>query len=305
MAEGSDPEPPIRPALDPLETGPAKVYIGCGNGKLPFLRRQQRTKPTMHYDLYKTLGVAPTASEEEIKRAFRSLALEYHPDRNPGVREAEERFKEVNYAYSILGNPKRRTRYDICRAIIPPEILEKNHPAIQQRIIERLFLDEDLPALLKYIYDALGHSFPAWRRSVAHIDRWFSNRFASQLKHWVQISLLPIKAAGIAAASLSARLPFRGGKPPLFSWRSGPFQKEARIPGPGDIEIVLPLTRREVDEGGPLMVAFMRDGRWVRLKINVPAGLKPGTRLRVRHKGGPTSRRTFRGDLYLRVSVVD
>lgn len=259
----------------------------------------------MQYDLYKTLGVMPTASDEEIKRAFRSLALKYHPDRNPGARDAEERFKEVNYAYSILGNPKRRTRYDICRAIIPPEILGKGHTAVQQRIIERLFLDEDLPALLRYIYDVLGQSFPAWRRGVAHIDRWFSKRFASQWKHWVQISLLPIKLAGIAAASLSSRLPFRGGTPPLFSWRREPFQTDARIPGTGDVEILLPLTRKELDEGGPLMVAFMSDGRWVRLKISVPAGIKPGTRLRVRHKAGSASLRTSRGDLYFRVSVVD
>ncbi len=63
-------------------------------------------------DYYKILGVDRNASLEEIKRAYRRLALKYHPDRNPGDKAAEEKFKEINEAYQVLSDPEKRARYD-------------------------------------------------------------------------------------------------------------------------------------------------------------------------------------------------
>jgi len=63
-------------------------------------------------DFYATLGVSSSASQDEIKTAYRKLAMKYHPDRNPDNKEAEEKFKEITQAYEILSDPKKRTQYD-------------------------------------------------------------------------------------------------------------------------------------------------------------------------------------------------
>ena len=63
-------------------------------------------------DYYEVLGVGKSASADEIKKAYRKLAIQYHPDKNPGDKEAEEKFKEAAEAYDVLSNPEKRKRYD-------------------------------------------------------------------------------------------------------------------------------------------------------------------------------------------------
>ncbi|MEG2699137.1 MAG: DnaJ domain-containing protein, partial [Ruthenibacterium sp.] len=63
-------------------------------------------------DYYEVLGIAKTASDDEIKSAYRKLAKKYHPDLNPGNKTAEDKFKEVGEAYEVLSDKQKRGRYD-------------------------------------------------------------------------------------------------------------------------------------------------------------------------------------------------
>ena len=66
----------------------------------------------MSKDYYQILGVSKTATDAELKKAYRKLAVKYHPDKNPGDKSAEEKFKEVSEAYDVLSDPKKRAQYD-------------------------------------------------------------------------------------------------------------------------------------------------------------------------------------------------
>ncbi len=81
-------------------------------------------------DFYAVLGVTPDATDDEIKKAYRKLALATHPDRHPGDVEAEERFRMISEAYSVLSDPKKRAKYNMQRRM--PEALDLSQPITVQ-----------------------------------------------------------------------------------------------------------------------------------------------------------------------------
>ena len=75
-------------------------------------------------DYYEVLGLQKGASDDEIKKAFRKLAMKYHPDKNPGDKVAEEKFKEINEAYAVLSDSEQKAKYEPLLAV--PESVTKS-----------------------------------------------------------------------------------------------------------------------------------------------------------------------------------
>ncbi|HBW47924.1 TPA: molecular chaperone DnaJ, partial [bacterium] len=95
----------------------------------------------MPRDYYEILGVNKDASIDEIKKEYRRLAMRYHPDKNPGNKEAEEKFKEISTAYAILSDPEKRAQYD-----------RFGHSAFEQRSAGGAYTQVDPFDLFKSIF---------------------------------------------------------------------------------------------------------------------------------------------------------
>jgi molecular chaperone DnaJ len=114
--------------------------------------------PTMDY--YRTLGVTPGASDDDIKKAYRQLVFRYHPDRNPGDQAAEVKIREINAAYEILGDPEARRTYERLRfgAVAREDEVETVPPEVVLAEMEAKLEDE-----------ARKEAFAAWMKQVARI----------------------------------------------------------------------------------------------------------------------------------------
>lgn len=90
-------------------------------------------------DFYEVLGVSRSASEEEVKKAYRRLVFEYHPDRNPDKQEAEARVRELNAAYEVLGDPDKRGTYDRLRWGWEPRDAAPDPAVVRDAMEEKVF----------------------------------------------------------------------------------------------------------------------------------------------------------------------
>jgi len=267
-------------------------------------------------DYYAILGLGPDASEEEIRRTYRRLALEWHPDRNPGNPRAEERFKAISEAYAVLIDSAKRRAYDGARGAGEPAGFDPS----REDVFRDLFADPRASA----IFEELARELSRMGMRVERSD-FERTLFGGRVVMTGRVFVLP----PVSPAKLLWRLgraAFRASQPPpppppaAFPRPKGLLGQAVEIgrrllglrgdealPGDeasrGDVVFPLRLTPAEADRGGRKRVTLRRAEGDDDVLVTIPAGIRAGTRLRLRGKG----RRLQgggRGDAYLIVEVA-
>jgi curved DNA-binding protein len=295
-------------------------------------------------DYYQTLGVSAEASAEEIKKVYRKLALETHPDRNPNDPGAEERFKRISEAYGVLIDPQKRAQYDQYRRLGPQphydggsqygfrysqeEILrdfyKSRHAqdifAELQREFQRMgfrfdesFLNRtffgDKTIFFKGVFfdgpggvrvfrtGSRGRPQPSWPRGSADTPRQDA---APQPKGILEQGVSLLAKAGKKAGEfiLNKLLGSPGGAATTSAQNVG-SQKEL------DITYQLLISPTDAARGATVEVELPYYEGGKRVSVHIPAGVKSGTKLRLRQMGRTLpSRPSTRGDLYLHLQVA-
>ncbi|MBD2487383.1 DnaJ C-terminal domain-containing protein [Aulosira sp. FACHB-615] len=218
-------------------------------------------------DYYSVLGVSKTASPEEVKQAFRKLARKYHPDVNPGNKQAEANFKEVNEAYEVLSDPDKRQKYDQFGQYWKQ--VGQGFPGGGAGVDMGGFdfsqygsFDEFINELLGRFGGAAGSRAPGGRQSYSY--RTSTGRPGAGFGNFNDFGF---QDAGAGTAQ--------------------------------DTEAIINLTFLEAFAG--VQKRFNLGSET--LDVRIPAGAKPGSRLRVRGKGQFNPMTQQRGDLYLKVEL--
>jgi curved DNA-binding protein len=264
-------------------------------------------------DYYQILGVPKSASADDIKKAFRMLALKYHPDRNKGDKASESKFKEINEAYAVLSNPDKRKQYDTFGA----EGFERRFSQ------EDIFRDFDFGSIFKEF------GFGGGARGHNIFSQFFTGAGQGQPRGRGRSFDSSFGGFG------GARQPFRGRD--LVYELSMTLEealsttgKKLRLPGKGEtglhggprgdlyVQIKIldhPIFRREGDDlrlerqirfsealsGTELEVPTL-DQKTLRLKI--PPGTQCNAKFRLKGYGMPRMDGTGRGDSYVQVTVA-
>lgn len=264
-------------------------------------------------DYYRALGVSAEATPDEIKRTYRRLALEYHPDRNRGDRQAEERFKDISEAYGVLIDPEKRRQYDTFRqAGFPPG--DAGFRYRQEDIFRDVFSDPSTSA----IFDELRREFQ--RMGFRFDDRFFNQTFFGG-RGFVFGGVFVMGPGGVFSRTLRREpLDQARGKPAEPPALTGGVLREVGrrvkrllrgllrgdwIKTQGfDLYADLAVTIDEARQGTKKPVTVRRNGEREELLVTVPPGVGTGTRLRLREKGASGPHGTP-GDLYLTIRVKE
>lgn len=276
----------------------------------------------MTKDPYETLGIAKKASQDEVRKAYRKLAKEFHPDLHPGDPKAEERFKEVTAAYELLGDPAKRIRFD--RGEIDADGQERP----QQQFYREY---EETPGGQHYhstagfedfadISDFFGSVFGADGRRARGSVRMRGRDIHYQLPidfleavrgthkrvtmpdgHTIDLTVPEGTADGQTLRLKGKGMPGVGGGPAgdaLVEIKVGPhplFRRKG-----DDIAIELPISIDEAILGAKVSVPTI-DGQ---VNMKVPKGSTTGQVLRLRGKGVRSPARKKRGDQLVTLKVV-
>lgn len=266
-------------------------------------------RPRFDRDYYATLGVSAQATEDEIRRAYRRLALECHPDRNPGNAAAEERFKEISEAYAVLIDPAKRRQYDRARQTGVPGDFTVN----RDDLFRDLFTDPRTSAVFEELARELSrlgvrvdqHRFEQTLfggRTVVRGHVVIVTPFAP-ITMVFRLARAALRGARRASEAERAPLPKpRGVLSHLIAagrWLLGPSRSAL---AEADVVVPLSLARTEAEHGGKKRVTLDADGAPEDVLVTIPRGVREGARLRLRGKG---RRRTDgeRGDAYLVIRI--
>ena len=278
-----------------------------------------------HKDPYDILGVSRDASQDEVKRTYRRLAKRYHPDRNPGNKDAETKFKEVQAAYEVLGDPTRRAQYDQFGAGGPRPDFHR-WTAGGAPPFEGFDFDfgsaGDLSSIFEQFFRRPGRGGRARRASRRPAPR------GADLEHTIEVSFdeaargtsREIRLAAGGSTGGSERIEFRipagvandqrirvRGKGHEGPGGRGDLMIRCRVrPHPyfrrdgNDILLDLPLSVAEAARGAKIDIPTL-DGV---TRVTVPPSTSGGTKLRLRGKGIRAQHSTVPGDMYVITRIV-
>jgi DnaJ-class molecular chaperone len=220
-------------------------------------------------DYYSTLGVQKGASGKEIKAAFRKLARKFHPDVNPGDKKAEARFKEINEANEVLGDPEKRKKYDELGANWRQyeQAQQAGHPGA-------------------------GNPFGgAWGGAPGGAYRTMSQEDVAEMFGGEDSPFSDFFRTFFGGAGEPGGAGSRG--------RSrAPRSQKGR-----DVEHEIELDLEDAQHGTVQRLGITHDGQARTVEVRIPAGVTEGSRVRVSGEGGRGSGSGASGDLYLRIKL--
>jgi DnaJ-class molecular chaperone len=288
-------------------------------------------------DYYQVLGVARNASEAEIKKAYRRLARQYHPDVNKGDKKAEERFKEISEAYNVLSDPKQRQQYDMFAGGFgggarPGGFRWEAGPGAEGFDAEEFFKGKkvdfgDLGDLFSELFSMggvrRGPYQQAWgagqaeetvngQDTYAEIDIDFEEAIDGtqrkiSIKRGDKVERITVKIpAGVDNGS-KVRVAGKG-QPGFGGGKSGDLYLHVRVSPhqqfwreDADLYIEVPITVYEAILGGKIDVPTLKGTKHLKL----PTGTEGGKKFRIAGQGAPMlGKRGKRGDLYVVIKVV-
>lgn len=251
-------------------------------------------------DFYEILGVTKDANADAIKKAYRKLAMQYHPDKNPGNKEAEEKFKEAAEAYEVLGDSEKRAKYD-----------RFGHQAFNQGGFGGGHHFHDASDIFEAFGDIFGDFFGGGQQRRGQQNR---ARRGSDLRYFLEVKLEDV-LSGVqtpiefeceeGCASCAGTGAAKGTSPETCPTCHGSGQV-VRSQGFFQMATTCPQCRGQ----GQIIKKPCADcrgrGRVVKkrkLMVNVPAGVNNGTQLRLSGEGEAGDRGGPPGDLYVEIRV--
>jgi molecular chaperone DnaJ len=270
------------------------------------------TKDFLEKDYYKTLGVAKTAKSAEIKTAYRKLARKYHPDANKGDSSAEERFKEISEAYSVLSDEKRRKEYDEARSMFPGgfRVPTGNRTGTGGFGFDLNDIFSGAGDAGGRLGDLFGGVFGGGGRTTAQnrprrgadVETDTTLSFADSIEG----STVALRLVGEGACPTCHGTGAKAGTvPKVCPTCNGTGQESRNLGSFGTIEPCKECHGRGlvVDDPCPDCSGSGRAMSSRTIQTRIPAGVADGQRIKIPGKGAPGERGGPAGDLYVRVHV--